>query len=623
MCGIIGVVRATGPVDLEGVRRGRDTLAHRGPDGSALWTRCEGGSPSVALGHRRLSIIDLSPRGAQPLLRRGDGSCVPASGADSDKCALSLVFNGEIYNYVELRDELRSTGHRFQSTGDSEVLLAAYAHWGRECVARLNGMFAFAIWDEARHELFCARDRFGEKPFYYRFDPALGVFAFASEAKALVAAGLIEPEFDPVALDHYLRTGELEPNERALWRGLRRLKPAHFCRIRVQGSGLEMQAQRYWQLDEVSDYELGDQEATERFRELFRDSVRLRLRSDVPVGTSLSGGLDSSSVACEIAAFGRSAGQHAFTARMDDPALDEGHYADLVLQSTGIEGHSVVPTARVFLEELDRLCYHQEEPFGSTSIFASYLVQRAAHGHGTVVLLDGQGADELLAGYTHYPGFVLREYASRGRAIAWWRERRAAKTRVGIDPVPPRAALAYFFRQIACMLRILRASKSDADAANGTCVPRTLKEKLCSDLLGGHLQDLLRFADRNSMAFSREVRLPFLDHRLVEFCVTLPARYLYRDGLSKWLLRRAMAGTVPAPILARTDKVGFATPWSRWLDGPHSDALTARFAEAERAMDGFIPRGSVSLRSGDAVRTMSLAFAREALRAIAPHPVDR
>jgi asparagine synthase (glutamine-hydrolysing) len=636
MCGILGVYRANRATDLNALEHARDTLSHRGPNGEALWHNASDTSGAIALAHRRLSILDLSSNADQPLLLDSMGVSRASGTRDSSPVRLALVFNGEIYNFVELRDRLIARGHSFRSTGDTEVLLHAYAEWGEDCVGMLNGMFAFAIWDQARARLFCARDRFGEKPFHYVLDSAGRAFAFASEIKALVAMGYASADLDERATYRYFRFGEQAGVEQTIWRGVRRLPAAHTLTISASESRLSLALRRYWD-PEVSDGEgIGEEEASREFHYLFEDSVRIRLRSDVPVGTSLSGGLDSSSVLCQVHRLGASAGQRAFTARMHEPALDEGRFVQRVLASTGVKGEDVWPDAGRLLDSFDRLYYHQEEPFPSTSLFASFLVHERAKQAGVTVMLDGQGADEFLAGYAHYPALVLSDLVSRWRLHQWWRERSALRSRVGVDPVPPRAVLSRLARGRP---RVMRELAVDADRGRleflrvelehsyGTEPARTitvrggvLKSRLYADLMLGHLQELLRYTDRNSMAVSVEVRLPFLDHRLVEFALQLPSDFLYRSGTSKWILRRAMQGIVPDEILQRSDKIGFATPWSAWWSTGHVTALAERLREAELQLNDLVVPGGVGPGTAEALGVMAVASARERMRGLVPVP---
>ncbi len=636
MCGINGLLSRGIERHDDAVITGRDVQAHRGPESAGFWTAATGrGEARVTLGHRRLCILDVSERSGQPMLLTSEGRVRPSGPEMQAGAELAMVFNGEIYNFVELRTELTALGARFATTGDVEVLLLAYAHWGTECLSRLNGMFAFAIWDARRDELFCARDRFGEKPFHYVLDEPRGLFAFASEIKALVAIGATDAELEPRAMYRYFRFGEQAGVEQTIWSGVRRLPAAHAAVVRFSGAIPEMRAWRYWNLPPRGNR--GDDAGTiAEFRDLFADSVKLRLRSDVAVGSSLSGGLDSSSVVCQVSALGAAAGQLAFTAAMDDPVLDESRYAAIVTSHTGIAGHSVTPTAHEFAESFDRLFYHQEEPFPSTSIFASYLVQRLASEHGVTVLLDGQGADEYLAGYAHYPAAALVDLARVGNLPGWRRERHALLARTGADPVPPRAVLWHWWmaRRPSKRPREINDSQNisflEMDFRRGyerdvaRAMPSSdsvLESRLRADLLDGHLQELLRYADRNAMAFARETRLPFLDHRLVELVMTRPVDLSYRNGESKWVLRQAMRGTVPDAILDRRDKVGFATPWSRWTKGPLGNVMLERLREAEAALAGIVRPGALAIDSQGALGVMAIASMRTQLQRLAPTPL--
>jgi asparagine synthase (glutamine-hydrolysing) len=638
MCGILGLVRL-GDSDLprSTIEYARDVMAHRGPDGVGLWVgSARAGAARVALAHRRLSILDLSPRGAQPFVL-SDGEGRPARLGEDNSADYVLVYNGEIYNYIELREELRALGRRFRSDCDTEVVLAAYAHWGAECVSRFNGMFSFAIWDAARDLLFCARDRFGEKPFHYVLNESTGSFAFASEAKALIAMGEAEPVLDERSVYRYFRFREQAAATQTIWQGVQRLAAGHTLAVRLRDDRLVADTRAYWAIDEGRRTNLSEGDAAEQFADLFRESVRIRLRSDVPVGTSLSGGLDSSSVACVIHALGAASEQKAFTARVDDPTMDEGRFVDVVLAHTGIQGHSAMPDATLLIDEFDTLCFHQEEPFPTTSIFASYLVHRLAREHGVIVMLDGQGADEYLAGYDHYPALVLAGHASRGAWTSWWRERRALRARRGVDPVSPKAAVAWWLaarsrgagsvayagdpRPVAFLNADVARTFADEQPTSNAVGSDPLRTRLIADLTQGHLQELLRYADRNSMAWSREVRLPFLDHRLVEMCLALPTSHLFRNGETKRVLRRAMRGTVPNEILDRKDKIGFQAPWTRWWSGQVGDVLRDRLAEAVSTVGHLVRADAIVPGSPDALNVMSLASSLEAMRRIAA-PVE-
>jgi asparagine synthase (glutamine-hydrolysing) len=619
MCGILGIISAGEPVDEKALAAGLSVQAHRGPDGGGTWIRAAGAAPRVGLGHRRLAIIDLSEAAAQPMA--------------NDDHSLVITYNGEIYNYLELMAELEAKGHRFRSRSDTEVILRAYEEWGADCLARFNGMFAFAIWDERRRELFAARDRFGEKPFHYVYDDRRGVFAFASEIKALFALRLADASLDERALFRFVAFQELAGSDQTLWRGVRRLPHAHLLRLRwLGGSSWDLAVRRYWDIDLERTDAISLDEAARRLAEVFEDSVRLRLRSDVPVGSSLSGGLDSSAVVCQIHALGAAGGQATFSARMEDPALDEGAYIAAVAERTGIEGHEVWPTAAGLERVFSRLCYHLEEPFIQTSQYAQHIVMELASQHGVTVLLDGQGADEMLAGYTPYFSARYGDLADRWALFAIARERAAYRARHSRPfPLTPRMLVG---RLLASGRRRLVGSTPAPDPAASWApmaswwsrdwldtfrdeappeipnAPRDLlTRKLYADTMGGELQELLRYGDRNSMAWSRELRQPFLDHRLAEALFALPVEYKLDRGETKVVLRRAVEGLVPERIVERQDKLGYQAPLPSWLGGQLSQWAADRLEVAAEQLGGRLVEGATGRLRAEA-RTLDEVRAR-------------
>jgi asparagine synthase (glutamine-hydrolysing) len=561
----------------------RDRLAHRGPDGARSWST-ETPRAVVGLGHRRLSIIDLSEAADQPMFDRSG--------------SLALVYNGEIYNYVELREELTAAGRAFSTQSDTEVLLAAYEHWGRECLPRLNGMFAFALWDGRRGELFLARDRFGEKPLFYTRLPG-GGYAFASEMKALFAHPDVRISPREAAVRGYVAGRFDEDVEETMFEGILRVLPAHA--MVVDDAGSIQRQWRYWTPD-YTDVEQGysEAEAVERFHDLLERSVRTRLRSDVPVGTSLSGGLDSSTIVCMLAEARMrtpTLTQNTFSGRFDDldPTLSEGPFIDLVVEQTGVHAHAVTPTPAGLVAESERLHWHQEEPFLSASIYLQWCVARLAHEQRTTVLLDGQGADELLAGYQYYfPSYQL-DLLDRGRIIRLVRDTLAFRRRLRRASEGYTDSLRRFNHDIALGPKpLVAAARSRGGIAHGDYtegVPPAargmrLRRQIAEALQYNSLPMLLRYADRNAMAFSRETRFPFLDHELVDWCVRLPDRAFVRDGWQKYILRKGAGRILPAEIRWRADKVGYAAPLDLWLrdslrDWAHDRLFTGAILDVE------------------------------------------
>ena len=412
MCGITGVYSFKGTVDPMCIKRMTDLLRHRGPDdeGFLAVDSASGkvfsliGSESkiqglriedfnepadLFLGHRRLSIIDLSSAGHQPMCNE-DGS-------------LWIVYNGEIYNYLEIRKELVSLGHRFNSYTDTEVILHAYEEWGADCLSRFNGMWAFAIVDLKKKRIFCARDRAGVKPFYYVYDGKR--FCFASEIKAILKMDHFSVEPNEQIIADYLFGGLIDHTRETFFKGIYQLRPGEY--LLIENNGLTTKP--YWDIEPNEAHFVQEDDYTASFYELLEDSIRLRLRTDVPIGTCLSGGLDSSSIVClanRLMFNGQSIDprlvgerQKTFSSCFEDPVYDERKFIELVIDRTGAEKNYVFPQAEALFEDLTKLIWHQDEPFGSITIYAHWNVIRLARKRGVTVLLNGQGADELLAGY--------------------------------------------------------------------------------------------------------------------------------------------------------------------------------------------------------------------------------
>ncbi|MFL5075580.1 MAG: asparagine synthase (glutamine-hydrolyzing) [Microvirga sp.] len=585
-----------------------DRVAHRGPDGSG-WREFASAAGPVALGHRRLAIIDLSEAGLQPM--------ADASGR------YHLVLNGEIYNYLELRDELRAKGHQFSSDTDSEVLLAAYREWGEDCLHRFLGMFAFLIWDEREQILFAARDRFGIKPLYMAGNQR-GI-AFASEIKQLLGLPGLSGRMNLARVRDFLAAGMSDHTEETLFEGVVQLQPG--CCVAIAAGRAwtgRIEPKRWYAIPPHGTLRLSEAEAAEQFRSLLTDSVRLHLRSDAPVGSCLSGGLDSSSIVCLMSrmldAEGRGARVNTVSACYDEKAVDETPFMAAVVAHAGAIPHRVFPRPEDVFARASDLTWHQDEPFGSTSIFAQWCVFEEARRAGIKVMLDGQGADEALAGYHWTYAWHLLTLIRQGRltALASTVSQRVGAhscgvadqlTRLAAVALPPRLAQALKAGRNGAGRRWLRSEAFGtlapdhgalelASAING--LPQVIDvATLCVVLtFSANLQMLLHWEDRNSMAHSIEARVPFLDHRLVEFALALGNDHKLVGADTKRVLRRAMADVLPPKILARRDKLGFATPEEAWFRGPLKplilDGVEATLARFPGLLDARATRALVS-----------------------------
>lgn len=550
MCGIAGIVGPKASRQAIQLASALDLQAHRGPDDQAVVVR-----GACALGHNRLAIIDL-PGGHQPMATP-DGR-------------YHIVFNGEIYNYIELRAELQRLGHEFHTRSDTEVILHAYEEWGLACQERFNGMWAFAIWDEVRQELLCSRDRLGVKPLLYA--ATADAFVFASEAKVLLSLdpGLAEP--DETQIHRFLRTGLLLEGSATFFRRVRQLAPGHWLRVSPGQQPIE---RRYYDFVSALERVVVDQAPATRLRELLEDAIRLRLRSDVPVGTCLSGGLDSSSI---VALMSRQLDGpiHTFTSTYPGTDSDERSYAEQVVSACRTVAHYIEPRMVDVPTVVPLLTWHQEAPSAAPGLYSQWHVMKLAHGKVTV-LLDGQGGDEILGGY---PGFYSDYVAALlldgavGRLLAEWDDIRAqggsSPLVLAIRPLLP-AAIRRVGRR---MMRGTALMDRDFDRAWAASEPSPVVASALADRFNSALYEaltrtslpaLLHYEDRNSMAFSIEARTPFLDYRLVEFAMAIPYGQKIRRWQTKAPLRDAMAELLPAQVVQRRDKMGFPTPLARWL----------------------------------------------------------
>lgn len=552
MCGIAGIYNQTSgqSVTEQELAAMLRTMPHRGPDASGIWRGAQG----IGLAHVRLAIIDLRPESNQPFAS-SDGDIV-------------MTYNGEIFNYLELRQELKDLGHQFRTNSDTEVLLTAYRQWGQDVCRRLNGMWAFAIYDRRKDLLFCSRDRFGIKPFYYAVID--GRLILASEVKALLAVSRKLAAIEPGAVSKLMRASIAGHVPEHFCRGVRRLPAAHNMIVERSGNPL---LKRYWDYPATIDRRISFEAACERFRELLLDSIRLRMRSDVPVGTTLSGGVDSSTIVCLLRTFYH--GEHqVFTNEFKGTEYDESVPAGHLASQLELTHHRIASPQFDFLGTLTRIVHHMDGPTQCPATVPLWNIMRSMRGR-IVVALEGQGADELLGGYyMQAPAAVFDavragRWRQAGRHLQWL-VRHSSPLRAGLEltrAIMPSSHLTW---------RLLRGDESvysgclakgpdkQADRGDAPIYPESLANELRRNHEGG-LSTLLHYGDAISMAHSIESRLPFMDYRLVEFVFSLPGEFKVRDGSGKVLLKEAVRGLVPEFILDNPYKLGFVVPIREWF----------------------------------------------------------
>ncbi len=557
MCGIAGYWNfGSESTEKSVLKRMTDAISHRGPDGEGQWFS---ENNRIGLGHRRLSIIDLSDNGKQPMLYKDE---------------FILVFNGEIYNYKELKSTLVNKGYIFQNQTDTEVVLAAYKEWGKDCVLHFDGMFAIALYDKVKNILFCARDRFGEKPFYYTIQN--GVFYFASEIKALWESGVNKVVDNQFIYNFFVYDLVDNPKDQSqtFFSNVKKLKPAHYFEF----SGQKIVNQiAYWKLSTETHNHLDLKSASLRLMELLDTSVKRRLRSDVPVGTSLSGGLDSSTIVGLVSRYLDT--NQTFSARFSNFEKDEGAYIQLVKDKFKTNHHDIFISQEHLYNDLEKIIFHQDEPFQSGSVFAQYCVYKSAKEKNVTVMLDGQGADEVLAGYPKYFKTYLSELLKGGKSIE-----KISKELNGNHSVKFQFSkkdnfqlkFPFFYDKLSKInwsLSKKNLPKGIASEFQTAFYPKVspfthfddLKSMLKDNSTNQGLEKLLRFADRNSMAHAVEVRLPFLNHDLVEFIMSLESYLFFENGWSKSILREGVNTLLPQEITYRKDKVGFEAPDDQWM----------------------------------------------------------
>jgi asparagine synthase (glutamine-hydrolysing) len=562
MCGITGIISNNRElITKEKIQLATSCLQHRGPDDEGTWIDND---HTIALGNRRLAIIDLAEEAAQPMHYLG---------------RYVMVFNGELYNYIELKSALEQKGHTFLTQSDTEVILASYHAYGSECLERFDGMFAFAIWDRKDKVLFAARDRFGEKPFFYYYDEEL--LAFASEMKSLWKMG-VKKEVNSGMLYNFLTIGyATNPGNTSetFYSNIQKLPPASY--IQYNAHTRKLSVNKYWQIFSEPNHRISEKEAIEKFTGLFRQSVRRRLRSDVCIGTSLSGGLDSSSIVSFCAGERTEHYTHkCFTASFPDFNKDETQYASLVANRYKLEQYKVTIDESEVVALMEKVMQYQEEPISTSSPLAQYKVFAEAYKQNVKVLLDGQGADEVLGGYhKYYKWYWLELY--RNRKLNSTGELAYAQVNGIKEPFGFKHKIAALFPDLTTALvqtkkekkaKRLKGLNEDFAYINrknlyySTPLNHNLNGALYFDTFIHGLEELLRIADRNSMANSTEVRLPFLNHELVQFLFTLPPHHKIYWGWTKWLLRKSVEHSLPDEIVWRKNKTGYEPPQKKWME---------------------------------------------------------
>ncbi len=566
MCGISGIInksdRCVSPSEIKAIT---DPVIHRGPDNEGYYF-----GRNFAFGHRRLSIIDLSDSANQPMTWQGK---------------YSITFNGEIYNYIEIREKLIQSGYHFSTGSDTEVILAAYDCHGYDCVTLFNGMWAFAIFDAEKDVIFCSRDRFGVKPFYYSENP--GWFIFGSEIKQLLPIQKKNSINFPVLIDYLVASLDDHTNQ-TFFQNIFKLEQSHNLIYDLKNH--KFQKYRYYEIKIHEDLHLlSEKESVEHYLNLLSDSVKIRMRSDVKVGACLSGGLDSSGIVALSSSLYRTEDNTKFatvTARSTESKYDESKYASLVSSHCGSDWHVVTPDIGDFKEDISRIIKIQEEPFGSPSIYMQYKVFEKARMAGCTVMLDGQGGDETLLGYErYYPAYLLASGKMNflRNIFASWKNSRLSLFEV----------LSYHLYFTQPKVRMHRL-ESKFGFINNHYIEMLNKKMLIKsaeayrnimdlqkdEIETVQLPHLLKYEDRNSMAHSIESRLPYIDFRLVEAAISINNKFKIKDGWSKYLLRRALEKKLPSSIVWRTDKIGFNAPEISWI-GSMNDQMKAQISKSE------------------------------------------
>lgn len=622
MCGFAAILSSSGESRYEEICKMSSSISHRGPDDEGYclindinniypvggkdthwdseflsvpyypiseYQLLTKSSYKIILGHRRLSILDLSPLGHMPMSYGNN--------------RYWITYNGEIYNYLEIKLELEALGHTFVSNTDTEVILASYVQWGIDCLDHFNGMWSFIIYDVESEDVFISRDRFGIKPFYYWHSPN-GNWYFGSEIKEFVSLDSWTAKLNPQRAWDYLAYSLTDHTEETMYQGVFQLQCGHYAlfninRIPVDAQG-RLKTMKWYNLPFVP-FEGTYEEAVDIFKDLFLDSIKLHLRSDVEVGSALSGGVDSSSIVCVIDQLLKRSGgkQKTFSSCSLDNRYDESSWMKEVIDCTSVEPHYVYPQLADFYKQTEDIIWHQEEPYQSQSAFLGYNVFKCAKESGVSVLLNGQGADEYLGGYGQFTGPRYASLIKNFHFYTLWSDYCSLKKNETIDRrriirqtvvnMLPESYTAYLEKKIwkSRTTNLFDLEKLGASHIHHKeIIPvgnRSIQNIIIHALFKFTLPRLLRWEDRNSMAFSVEARVPFLDYRLIEFIYSLPSSFLDKNGVTKRILRDSMSGIIPDKIRDRKDKKGFITPEERWIK---EDATSFFRKKVEEAIDG-------------------------------------
>ena len=558
MCGIVGIVE----LDNNFVDHSNKILGmnqsnfHRGPDAGGIWhSNCR----RVSFGHRRLSIIDLTDKALQPI-KSYDSKYI-------------LTFNGEIYNFKELRKQCEQLNSTFYSLSDSEVIIECYRHFGLQCFKKMRGMWALALYDSEKNKVVLSRDPFAIKPLYYGV--LNGTLFFGSEPVNLHQASDYFKSEDLITSDMFLEHGYLERGDWTFYKNIKRFPHAHYLELDLDKNDISFNFKRYWTPDVEINHKITYSDATKRLQQLLVDSVRLHLQSDVPVGACLSGGIDSSA----IVAIGTSQmpGKQfsTFTTHYpNNPLIDETKWAKKIIDSFKTKSYFIEPTKESFMRELQKLIVAQGEPFGSMSIFAQYTVFKKISETNVKVVLDGQGSDEMLAGYLGFLPLYFDDLLAKNSYFTYLRE----CFNFRISGLEQSDTINKLKNNLKLLLKNKHKSTAHSDIILGEYKDElefriaslykhhlSFEERLQDLLCDSNIPQLLRYEDRNSMCFSIESRIPFLESELVNFILSLPANYRIRKGFTKAILRDALKGIIPEDIRLRRDKLGFPAPELQWL----------------------------------------------------------